>query len=604
MVSYYVDLAIGLILAFLLLSLLVSGLNEGLVRLLGIRSKFLWAYLRDTLDGGEVVEKVPGVLRWLDARLKGFSRFSRRLRSALADLLPPPKMIRSRLPATLLGVFAKLPFGKDPRPAFSPHPAPVHSPPLAAAADSLVAAEIKSAGPSAGSEGSTGAEGTAGSPFAVLPSDILIASTPADQAGSSPEVAGSTQADSSTTESTVAADVDSAGAASIDSAHGAEQADPREHGESLTDLLHERLQEIDEAKQGKTTIAEIPPSRFSVALLEIASVRGGVEPLLGQLQTLKSPLYRPLAAIWEKSGGILPALTPVPLTPSPPAAHTPFIDGSELTPGTATTTPGTVTTASTPTPPGTATTPGTATAPTPGTVTAAGSATTPTPGTVTAPTPGTATAATPGTATAAGTTAPGTATTPGTAAAPAETAAPSPVDMEAFRKGVEEWFDGEMTRLTLLYRRYVRWAVGILSLLVTLLFSMDALEYGKTLLNDNAYRSAVAAFADQGEQALAPIKAQCEPDKDTYTCVTEVLSTPAFVKIFAHAPVSATIPPSGSPSWTWRGGDWWDRLITSSHWPGFLLTLVALLFGAPFWWDMLRRVTGLKSRSTTTSTAK
>jgi hypothetical protein len=40
-----VELGIGLILAFLLLSLLVSGLNEGLNRLFSIRSKFLWAFL-------------------------------------------------------------------------------------------------------------------------------------------------------------------------------------------------------------------------------------------------------------------------------------------------------------------------------------------------------------------------------------------------------------------------------------------------------------------------------------------------------------------------------------------------------------------------------
>ncbi len=154
-----------------------------------------------------------------------------------------------------------------------------------------------------------------------------------------------------------------------------------------------------------------------------------------------------------------------------------------------------------------------------------------------------------------------------------------------------------MERLTVLYRRYVRVAVGVLSLLVTLLFSMDSLEYGKTLLNDSAYRSAIAAFAESGEEALAPIKDQCAPEQDTYACVTEVLSTPAFVKIFTHAPVSAEIPTTGPPVWKWSGGDWWDRLKSPSHWPGFLLTLVALLFGSSFWWDMLRRVTGLKSKT-------
>ena len=44
--SVYIALAIGLVLTFFLLSLLVSGLNEGVNRLFGVRSKFLWAYLR------------------------------------------------------------------------------------------------------------------------------------------------------------------------------------------------------------------------------------------------------------------------------------------------------------------------------------------------------------------------------------------------------------------------------------------------------------------------------------------------------------------------------------------------------------------------------
>src|SRR5690606_15018363 len=32
-------------------------------------------------------------------------------------------------------------------------------------------------------------------------------------------------------------------------------------------------------------------------------------------------------------------------------------------------------------------------------------------------------------------------------------------DLDRFRKGVESWFDGEMQRLSLLYKRYVRWVV-------------------------------------------------------------------------------------------------------------------------------------------------
>ncbi|MFC0555814.1 hypothetical protein ACFFHJ_33425 [Planotetraspora thailandica] len=432
LISYYIDLAIGLILAFLLLSLLVSGLNEGIVRLLGIRSKFLWAYLRDTLDGAEAVNKVSSLARMVERVLETLKGLGRRMRRPLLDLLPPEDRDegRSRLPATVLGVFAKLPFGKDPRPPFAPVPAPVESPPLAAAPGTVAAEQ-------------------------VADTTVLPGSAPQEAVTADPAVA--------------------------DPAHPADQADPEEraapqvavagHGKSMAELLHERLQEIDQSKRGKTTIAEIPPSRFAVALMEIATERGGIEPLMAELDTLKSPLYRPLKAVWDKANN----------------------------------------------------------------------------------------------------------------------------DLEAFRRGVEEWFDGEMQRLSLLYKRYVRWVVALLSLVVTLFFSMDALEYGKTLLTDSAYRSAVTAFADSGPEALEPLREQCAAGQDTYTCVTDVLSTPAFVKIFTHAPVSATMESSG-PSWAWHPGGWWDRLSSLGHWPGYLLTLIAILFGAPFWWDMLRRVTGLRSR--------
>jgi hypothetical protein len=248
---------------------------------------------------------------------------------------------------------------------------------------------------------------------------------------------------------------------------------PADEGKSLSELLHERLQEIDHSKRGKTSIAQIPPNRFAVALMEIASERGGVANLLAQLDELKSPLYRPVKAVWDKAA----------------------------------------------------------------------------------------------------------------------------LDVDAFRKGVEDWFDGEMERLTLLYRRYVRWVIAVFGLILTLLFALDALEYGKILLNDQAYRSQVAAFGTQGTKALEPLTKQCAAGEDTYACVTDVLSTPAFVQVFTHAPVAVQVAPGGSPKWSMNWGGWWDRVRSPGHWPGFLVTFLALLFGAPFWWDILRRITGIRSRA-------
>ncbi|MCT9930048.1 hypothetical protein N5079_07410 [Planotetraspora sp. A-T 1434] len=504
LISYYADLAIGLVLAFLLLSLLVSGLNEGIVRLLGIRSKFLWAYLRDTLDGAETADKVSAPLKALDRLLGMLKGLGRRLRNPLVDLLPPPSEGRSRLPATVLGVFAKLPFGKDPRPDFIAQPAPAESPPLAPAPDSVAAEEVttpvtETDASAAPADGVVPDQAVPDQPVPAQrePVDDVPAERPVETVAMGVATGAAMGTAARTGVTALAGTADQA----ADPAHGADQADaaevaevaeaaaaaaqgdpveaaapqivPAGQGKSMAELLHERLQEIDHTKRGKTSIAEIPPARFAVALLEIATEHGGIEALMRDLDTLKSPLYRPLKAVWDRTND----------------------------------------------------------------------------------------------------------------------------DLEAFRRGVEEWFDGEMTRLTLLYRRYVRWVLGMLALVVTLLFSMDALEYGKTLLNDNAYRSEVTAFAQSGPEALAPLKAQCEPGQDPYACVTDVLSTPAFVKIFTHAPVSVVMRADASPAWQWHGGDWWSRLASPGHWPGFLATLVALLFGAPFWWDILRRITGIRSRA-------
>ncbi|NUR82862.1 MAG: hypothetical protein HOY71_02110 [Nonomuraea sp.] len=343
MISTYVDLALGLVITFLLLSLLVSGINEGVVRVLSIRSKFLWAYLRDTMDG-------------TDGQGKSF------------------------LPAGIKDVFAVLPFGKDPRPAHQDLPAPVES------------------------------------------------AMPAQE----------TKAD-----------------------------------DAMTNLLYERVREIDHAKGSRTAISNLPPERFASAVMEMAATQeGGVEAFLDRLKAMNSPLYGHLKGTWD-------------------AAQR---------------------------------------------------------------------------------------------------------DLERFKAGVTTWFDSEMQRLSLLYKRYVKWAVAALGIVVVLLFSVDGLEFAKTLLRDNAFRASVSAVAEAGPDAYSELKTQCQ-SQSPVPCITDTLSSPALVKVLGHAIVSVDLPAEGDPAIHWNGGEWWSRITTLSHWPGYLLTYVALLFGASFWWDLLRRISGLKSRS-------
>lgn len=357
--SVYIALAIGLVLTFFLLSLLVSGLNEGVNRLFGVRSKFLWAYLRDVLDGP------------FDGPDGGSSRMPGRVLDVLW------RVPRNALP------------GGDPRPAFNPLPPPA---------------------------------------------DLLPPPTPPAP---------------------------------------------------LADRVYERLRAVDQGHGRRTSLSNVPPNRFAVALLEIVAGEydGRVDTFLAELKTAGSAMSGPLAALWQS------------------------VDN----------------------------------------------------------------------------------------------------DLDKLREGIADWFDGEMSGLSALYRRQVRWVLTVLAVIVTLVISVDALEFGKSVLRDDALRREVVAVAAGNPDALRALQDTCvatgsgesaaDQRSDPYGCVTDVLSTPALVRILTNSPVALSLPADGNPTWAWNIGAWWDRLADPGHWLGYALTVLALLFGAPFWWDVLRRLTGLKPGS-------
>jgi hypothetical protein len=358
--SIYIELGIGLVLAFLLMSLLVSGINEGLNRVFAIRAKFLWAYLRDIIQGGPSPE-------------------SSRLPTSVADVL-------FRAPLNMM------PDG-DPRPAFAAPPPP-------------------------------------------------------------PTVT-------------------------------------KRGVDRLADGLYERLQEIDRPKGTRTSISQIPASRFAAAVIELAMAPNktiDVDGMLNELQTAGSPLYTPLNGLWLAAKK----------------------------------------------------------------------------------------------------------------------------DVERFRTALESWFDGEMQRLSRFYRRNVRWAIAVLSTLIALFIGLDTLEYGRELMSDQAFRTQVVAVASGNPDKLSNLQTTCgtledqkgdqQPQPDAYRCISDVLADPALAQLLGNSLIRVDLSARGSPRFSWNGHDWLDRVRSPGHWLGLLLTVVALLFGAPFWWDILRRLTGVRSSASIAST--
>jgi hypothetical protein len=179
-------------------------------------------------------------------------------------------------------------------------------------------------------------------------------------------------------------------------------------------------------------------------------------------------------------------------------------------------------------------------------------------------------------------------------------------DIGAFRTAVEGWYDDHMARVSGWYKRHVaKWSLAIGAVLV-LLLNVNAVTLARTLYVDDAARAAIAAAA----VSAADCRAGEEPD----ACLSELyeqLSTVRAGGLPMGWPVVAECAAPGADCDFWQqrgvvrlGDDWldWQPVLSVV---GLALTVLALVPGARFWFDLLGRLgslrtTGPRPASTTT----
>jgi hypothetical protein len=191
-------------------------------------------------------------------------------------------------------------------------------------------------------------------------------------------------------------------------------------------------------------------------------------------------------------------------------------------------------------------------------------------------------------------------------------------DVEAFRTSVEHWYDDHMARVSGWYKRRtakITFAVGIV---VVVLLNVNAITIGRTLYTDADVRSAVAAIATSstscahGPTPVAGSSAGTSPTGPTSTTpsvsdLTKCLQT-------AEGELSQAADSGLAIGWgvardcagTQKPCNLADRLGLFS--PdggsflrlvlvllGFVITIVALVPGARFWFDLLTRLGSLRN---------
>lgn len=187
------------------------------------------------------------------------------------------------------------------------------------------------------------------------------------------------------------------------------------------------------------------------------------------------------------------------------------------------------------------------------------------------------------------------------------------------RKNVESWFDDAMTRLSGWYKRKAQLTALIIGLVLAILLNVDSINLATTLWREPTLRQAIVAQAETYAQANPELTTgEGNPGKTVAELQAELkdLRIPfgwETTTVFLQAGQTCQIiPVSENAVWgVWSGNSCKkvsNAPTDSTGWlgkiAGILFTALAAAQGAPFWFDILKRLVNVRSSGANPSEAK
>ncbi|MEI9918406.1 MAG: hypothetical protein WDO14_06335 [Bacteroidota bacterium] len=158
-------------------------------------------------------------------------------------------------------------------------------------------------------------------------------------------------------------------------------------------------------------------------------------------------------------------------------------------------------------------------------------------------------------------------------------------NVEDFKKKLETWFNEAMDRASGWYQRKIKTITLVISLVVTILFNVDSIEIYKTLSTNNKVRGEVIVAA----AGYLDNQVRITPDSGSVRTATELK------KLLAEQ-VDSTKNVLGIG---WPHDSNGNIKLPEPTAPiGWLLTVIALSLGAPFWFDLLSKAMKLRGTGT------
>jgi hypothetical protein len=163
-------------------------------------------------------------------------------------------------------------------------------------------------------------------------------------------------------------------------------------------------------------------------------------------------------------------------------------------------------------------------------------------------------------------------------------------DIEKFRAAIEGWFDSRMQALSSLYKMWSRWILLCIALVVAFVVDVNPVVAVDLLRKDTALAQATVdqATAFAANEQL-PISGCPSASTATTSPGSDALQT-CYQAIRNAVARTRALPPPLSFSHFGRGDERAWQYIA-----GCLVGAVAISLGAPFWFDVLRRLMSLRS---------
>jgi hypothetical protein len=179
--------------------------------------------------------------------------------------------------------------------------------------------------------------------------------------------------------------------------------------------------------------------------------------------------------------------------------------------------------------------------------------------------------------------------------------------LDAVRAGVEDWFNAVMDRLSGVYKRRVQVYLFWIGLLVSVIFGADTIRMIQIFNSNPALRQFAVTEANQFVSAGNGTNGGPAPGAPTQSLTSTVTVTitgtsTTTVTTVTSPSFGATLNELQQFSALFGYDDVWTEpdggrrlLLLLGRLPGILITSFAITFGAPFWFDLLNKITNLRN---------